>query len=69
MVDGGAGAVAEEDSTCLEIGDAKVEAVNVVSEFGYGRREVRSSEGGAPKGTAKKANAGGDFRGSIAMRG
>jgi len=69
VVDSGADTVTEEDGACLEIRDAKMETVNVVREFGDGGREIVSSKVGVAEGTTKKANAGSDFRGSIAVRG
>lgn len=46
-----------------------METVNVVREFGDGGREIVSSKVGAAEGTTKKANAGSDFRGRIAVGG
>lgn len=68
MVDRRTDTVTEEDGACLEVGDAEMETVNVVREFGDGGRKIVRSKVGAAEGTTKKANAGSDFRGSIAVR-
>lgn len=59
----------EEDTSCLEIGDASIETVSVVGEIGGGGGEEGSGKVVISEGTAEKASTSRDLGIGVAMGG